>query len=121
MLKLYANIKARRLELGMTQTELAEMMGYADKSIISKIESGKVDITQSKIMKFSGVLQTSPGRLMGDVCQPEVMTISDSEAAVLSSYRLLDSTDQARIMERIETMLEADKYKGKDTSGAKAG
>ena len=47
--------------------------------------------------------------------------ISNSEMPLVENFRLLDSTDQARIMERIETMLETDKYKGKDASGGKAG
>lgn len=42
MLKLYENIKKRRLELGMTQNDLSEKLGYKEKSAISKIEKGKV-------------------------------------------------------------------------------
>ncbi len=65
MLKLYENIKKYRKDRGYTQTELAEKMGYADKSAISKIENGKVDLPQSQIIKFSDVLQVPPGELMG--------------------------------------------------------
>ena len=46
MLQLYANIKKRRLELEMTQSDLAQKMGYADKSMIAKIEKGTVDLPQ---------------------------------------------------------------------------
>ena len=38
MLQLYKNIKKRRLELQLTQTDLATKLGYADKSMIAKIE-----------------------------------------------------------------------------------
>lgn len=65
MLQLYTNIKSRRLELDMTQSELAQKMGYADKSMIAKIEKGAVDLPQSKIIAFAKVLQTTPGELMG--------------------------------------------------------
>ena len=65
MLQLYKNIKQRRLELGMTQTDLAKKLGYADKSMIAKIEKGSVDLTQSKIIAFADVLDISPGDLMG--------------------------------------------------------
>lgn len=65
MLELYKNIKERRLKLGMTQTELAEKLGYSDKSAIAKIESGKIDIPQSKIVAFAKALHTSPSELMG--------------------------------------------------------
>lgn len=65
MLELYKNIKERRIKLGMTQTELAEKLGYSDKSAIVKIESGKIDIPQSKIVAFAKALHTSPSELMG--------------------------------------------------------
>lgn len=60
MLQLYKNIKKRRLELQLTQTDLATKLGYADKSMIAKIEKGLVDLPQSKILAFADVLQTSP-------------------------------------------------------------
>lgn len=65
MLELYKNIKKRRLELGMTQSDLAEKLGYSDKSMIAKIESGKVDLAQSKIIAFADALRATPSDLMG--------------------------------------------------------
>ena len=65
MLKLYENIKQRRIELGWTQSELAAKTGYSDKSMISRIEAGKVDLPQSKIMEFAKVLGVSASDLMG--------------------------------------------------------
>lgn len=64
MLELYKNIKRRRQQLKMTQTDLALKMGYADKSMIAKIEKGNVDLPQSKILAFANVLETTPGELM---------------------------------------------------------
>lgn len=65
MLNLYRNIKKRRTELNMTQEELAQKMGYSGKSMIAKIEAGKVDLPQSKIMAFADALNTTPSYLMG--------------------------------------------------------
>lgn len=65
MLELYKNIKRRRQQLKLTQTDLALKMGYADKSMIAKIEKGNVDLPQSKILAFANVLETTPGELMG--------------------------------------------------------
>ena len=64
-MELYKNIKRRREELGMTQTKLAELTGYADKTAISKIESGHIDLSQSKIITFAKALKTTPSDLMG--------------------------------------------------------
>lgn len=65
MLQLYENIKKRRRELNMTQSDLAEKLGYADKSMIAKIEKGTVDLPQSKIIAFASVLGISAGDLTG--------------------------------------------------------
>lgn len=58
-------IKQRRLELGMTQTELAEKTGYSDKSSIAVIESGKNNLRQSKIQAFADALDCDPLWLIG--------------------------------------------------------
>ena len=65
MIELYMNIKKRRIELGLTQTELAKRLGYADKSMIAKIEKGNIDLPQSKIEAFAEALHTTPSQLMG--------------------------------------------------------
>lgn len=65
MLALYENIKKLRNKLGLNQTELAMKLGYADKSMIAKIEKGLIDLPQSKIIAFANVLNVSPSELMG--------------------------------------------------------
>lgn len=65
MLQLYKNIKKLRLEQKMTQSDLAQKLGYTDKSMISKIERGEVDLSQSKIVSFANILGVTPGDLMG--------------------------------------------------------
>lgn len=57
-------IKLKREELGWTQEELANRMGYKSKSTINKIEMGINDVSQSKIVKFAEVLDTSVAYLM---------------------------------------------------------
>lgn len=58
-------IRARRKELNFSQAALAELLDYKDRSTIAKIESGKNDLTQSKILQFAEHLQTTPEYLMG--------------------------------------------------------
>ena len=64
-MELYKNIKTRREQLGLSQDELAHLLGYASKSSIAKIEKGVNDIPQSKIQAFATALQTTPAYLMG--------------------------------------------------------
>lgn len=79
MEQLYKNIKARRIELGLTQQELAEKMGYTNRSSIAKIENGAVDLSQSKIIQFAKVLETTPGSLMGSADHHEELINTQSE------------------------------------------
>ena len=59
-----ANIKQRRLELRMSQQELADAMGYKTRSTIAKIESGENDVSQKKLQKFAAVLNTTVAALI---------------------------------------------------------
>nr|DAO04916.1 MAG TPA: Repressor protein CI [Caudoviricetes sp.] len=65
ILSLYKNIKAKRQELGLSQEELAKKVGYRDRTSIAKIETGKVDLSQSKIIEFANILGVTPSCLMG--------------------------------------------------------
>ena len=66
MIELYKNIKTLRKNNHWTQEELASKMGYTDRSTIAKIESGIVDLPQSKILEFAKVFGVNPSDLMGD-------------------------------------------------------
>lgn len=55
----------------MSQDDLAKAMGYRDRSMITKIESGKVDISQKKILALAKILNTTPSYLMGLDDHPE--------------------------------------------------
>lgn len=57
-------IKRRRIELGYSQDDLAKKLGYSSRSSINKIELGKTDIPQSRVLEFANALQTTPGYLL---------------------------------------------------------
>lgn len=57
-------IKARREYLNITQEELANKLGYKNKSTIAKIENGTNDIVQSKVKEFAVALDTTIAYLM---------------------------------------------------------
>lgn len=58
-------IKQRRIELNMSQEELAHRIGYKSKSSINKIELGIQGLTQSKIKIIADALRTTPDYIMG--------------------------------------------------------
>lgn len=65
MMELYKRIRERREELGLSQDELSQRLGYKSRSSINKIEKGLIDIPQSKIQLFAEALFTTPEQLMG--------------------------------------------------------
>ena len=96
-------IKQRRIEMGMSQRDLAEKMGYNHHSTVARIEAGKVDVPQSRIVKFSEVLGVSITYLMNwEEVKKENSTITD---AVLRMR-----TDDV-FMEAVESLLKMDSDK----------
>lgn len=59
------NIKNRRKELGMTQQELADLVGYTNRSTIARIEKGDVDLNESRLIKIAEALNTTAHNLLG--------------------------------------------------------
>ncbi len=59
-------IKRIRKEKGLTQEELAKLLGYADKSMISHIEKGDSDIAIEKVELLIKKLEVEPNELFGE-------------------------------------------------------
>lgn len=78
------NIKSLRTIQKLSQQQLAEKVGYTDKSAISLIESGKLDIPYSKIIALADALRTTPSYLMG--CHEEEDSVSVDDRAILDAY-----------------------------------
>jgi transcriptional regulator with XRE-family HTH domain len=58
-------IKQRRLELGLTQLELAKRLGFSTKAAVSKIENQGDKVTLRNVEKFALALHCAPSYLMG--------------------------------------------------------
>ena len=59
-----SRIRERRRELGLSQDELAQKVGYKNRSTIARIESGENDIMLSKLKEMANVLETQVPWLM---------------------------------------------------------
>ncbi len=69
-------IKSLREEKKLSQSELATLVGYKDKTAIAKVEAGKVDLPQSKISAFAKALNTTTSYLFSDEADDEPVTIA---------------------------------------------
>lgn len=105
-MELYKNIRNRRIELGLTQAELAKKIGYRSISTIAKIERGINDIPQSKIKAFADALNTTPGELMGEVePAPVPLSLTQQEETHIKKYRQLDADGKEEIDDLIDVKL----------------
>lgn len=74
MLKAYERIRELRKERGWSQADLAEKVGYADKSMISRIENGKIDLKLPQLEEFAKVFGVPSSELVGDVGEEDAAT-----------------------------------------------
>lgn len=91
-------IRARRLELGLTQDELAKKLDYKSRSTINKIEMNINDIPQTKIIEFANALDTTVQYLMGFEPKSKEKGLSTllGEEAI---DQILSDSDKSRIVE----------------------
>ena len=117
--KLYENIRNRRIELGLTQDELAKKVGYSDRSMIAKIESGIVDISKNKIMQFAQALDTTSYHLMGLESDQmpfysenkSINSFSKNTLKIIDLVNQLNSVGVAKTLDILEDLVSIPKYK----------
>ena len=90
--KVYQRIRQRRNELGLTQSELAEKLGYTSYSTIAKIEAGKVDLSGKKLVDFANALNMTYSELIG----------FEDDGNVIFHYRA-DTVPASDIVKNIES------------------
>ena len=117
-MKIGERIKQRRSELEWSQRELAAKMGY-NHSTITRIETGKIDIPQSRVVQFSEVLGVSIAYLMGweetektnDILSDIILTLrEDNELLeIVDSITKLDADKRNVLKSFLGTFLTTDK------------
>lgn len=83
MQTMYDRIRDLRIEKGLSQDDLARLLGYKDRSMITKIEGGKVDISQKKIVAFAQALDTTPRYLMDGETEDDDLDRISAEQKIL--------------------------------------
>ena len=87
-------IKDLRERKGLTQKQLAELLGYKSKSSVTHIEAGR-DIPRPMVAKLAELLDTTPAYIMGwederrAIIQNKIEHLSDKQIDAL--LKLLDS------------------------------
>jgi transcriptional regulator with XRE-family HTH domain len=65
LVRLGAAVRARRLELGLSQETLADF-AQIDRSHMGKIERGERNVTFLNILRIARAIQRKPSELLGD-------------------------------------------------------
>lgn len=97
-------IKQRRLELGLTQAEVAKMVGVSE-GTISRWESGHIaNMKRDRINKLAIALKIQPAELIVEDDQPAFADLLDleevlppDEVRLIELYRLADEIDRQTI------------------------
>lgn len=65
-LKIVGNrIRTKRERMNMTQSELAETLGYKTRDMISRIESGAINLPMDKVVAIADALHMTVSDLLG--------------------------------------------------------
>lgn len=114
-MKIGDRIKYRRIELGMSQDELARRLGYRSRSSINKIEKDASGLPQTKIAAIASVLQTTPSYIMGwEEVQQKNSTLAEltvrmrtdeNFASAVKGISQLNPEQLASIMQVVEVYL----------------
>lgn len=98
-------IKGLRENKHLSQTQLALLVGYKDKTAIAKVEAGKVDLPQSKILAFSKALDVTPADLLDDKIEKiEIHNDIKSSGRILQYYNKLNEFGKKEATKRVEEL-----------------
>lgn len=93
-------IQNRRIQLGMTQEELASLI-LADQKKIWRYESGENEPSLKALVVLAEALNTSIDWLVGrtDYINPPISDLSDKEREMLNIYRSKSPESQQKIVD----------------------
>ena len=125
-MKIGDRIKRRREKLNMTQRDLAARIGYNDHTTITRIESGKTDPPQKKVVAIAKALDTTPGYLMGWTDNPNIdegtlaaKILKDPEAFQhMKDFMALSSTDRYALRIAMDTLKAKNMKKAADANAS---
>ena len=117
LLQVGQRIKHERKMQNLSQQELAEKVGYADKGLISRIESGSLNLSMDKLIKIADALNVDVTELLMDPVPAEKKVEKD---VILYDVSDISQDGQKRIKEYIDTIRSAElwqKQNGTDHAG----
>ena len=103
-------IKKRRKELGLSAEQIAKKLGVSPATIYRYESNDIMNMRIDKLEPIAKVLRTTPAYLMGWDEAKENNT-DNQQRQLLSNYNKLDNTDQTKLVDYSEELVNSDKYK----------
>ena len=112
-------IKRLRKERKYSQTQLARLLGYSDKSSISKIENNEFELSQDKLVMVAKIFNVSVDSLINNDAgaTDDAVTLVNVKALygqgavdIINSYAKLNDLGKKKAVEAINDLTEIEKY-----------
>jgi transcriptional regulator with XRE-family HTH domain len=91
-------IRQHRQERNLTQTEVARHIGI-QQSDLSRMEKGEYRVSLDVLFRLMQVFEMSLGEFFGDLAR---QSLTEAEAHLLESFRVLPREEQAEVSEFVE-------------------
>lgn len=105
-----SRMRERREELGITQPELAEMIGVT-KGAISNYETGANSPKASMMFKIFKVLQCDANYIYQDeIAEAESKMLPHEERTILKLFRKLNEEGQEKLTDYADDLVQSGKY-----------
>lgn len=99
------NIKELRKLRGISQEELADLVGYTNKSAVSRMEKGEWTPSPEKLEKIAEVLQATPEEIQGDAKNYE-LTKAKLRQEAYSEFQTLFSLSSKATPEQLQSAID---------------
>ena len=111
-------VRNRRIELGMSQEELARRMGYSSRSSINKIENGRpcsqkiiarlaesLDVGIAYLMGWDEQIQSDP---IGTAERHIEMIMDEDLSEIFEDFKKLDTKKRKIVKDLVKSLADAD-------------
>ena len=114
-------IRMKREELGMTQQELADKLGFKSRASVNKLELDIRTPRQQIIKALADALETDVLYILGiseeterkekELCELFADCYGKESYRIVSDFLKLDANDRSAVAAMIKSLLSTDKYK----------
>ena len=110
MMKFKSNLQRLRESRGLSQRELGKILGVST-STIGNYEAGLREPNFEMLENMADFFNVPIGTLLGDARASRMLMYYDRLSKLIEKAYNLGDIDIERLSERVDTMLEAEKYK----------